>query len=606
MFIRANAYTRKNGEQCFSYALLRSQRIKGVSRHKTLLNLGQAFRIPQDDWRELIRHVVNRLKQEPEIPFKDESDDFQNAVHDITRRLLDQGFDIFAKTPPESVKVFPDQMEHTDSRTVAGERLAMEELQIPQILRELGVPEFHVKIACAMVAGRMLHPGSECATHHWMCAISSILEMLELKTPHPNSLHNCADWIYKFREQIMEGLYGTTRDLLDFDETVVFYDLTNTFYHGSEKGMLLRRGRSKPKRHDCPLVTLALTLDASGFPRHVEILPGNAAESATLKSAIETLKGQTPMVIMDAGIATKKNLAYLKEQGLGWICVERSKVPAVPTTTPDATFTTAGGTNIRAWKLSQEQAETRVYLHSEARQITADQILETKCAKYEEELQRLHAGLPKPGYLKDGHKVGRLQEKYKQVSHLYDVTVTPKDRGKNKKPKHAKAVTFVKRAVHERACQSCGGYVVRSSHITWGVKTIAKTYWRLTEIENTFRVMKSDLGLRPLYHSRDDRIVTHMMMTVLAYHVAHFVRTRLKQQDLHHSWDTIRQELNQIKRVTTVLPMSPTRLLVLKVDQKLSPLSERIFHAVGYTYDPHATRTKQEYRTPDNVSAPDP
>ena len=89
-------------------------------------------------------------------------------------------------------------------------------------------------------------------------------------------LCRCSDRLHKHRHEIMDRLFGNTKALLNFDETILFYDLTHTFYHGWQKGELLRRGRSKEKRHDGPRVTLALTLDASGFPRSVEILPGNA------------------------------------------------------------------------------------------------------------------------------------------------------------------------------------------------------------------------------------------------------------------------------------------------------------------------------------------
>ncbi len=155
--------------------------------------------------------------------------------------------------------------------------------------------------------------------------------------------------------------------------------------------------------------------------------------------------------------------------------------------------------------------------------------------------------------------------------------------------------------MHEDRLLEAGGYVLRTSRTDWSVQEVARTYWRLTEIENTFRVMKSDLGLRPVYHSNDDRIVGHLFITVLAYHVAHLVRTKLKKAGIHNSWDTIRNELNEVKRVTTKLPMSQTRALTLNVDQNLTPMLERVFEILGFSYDPDATRTKQvpmEPKTP--------
>ena len=603
MFIRALPYKLKNGTTKTSFVLLRSVRIKGVTRHKTLLNLGQDFCIPKEDWNELIRHVEARLKGLAPLPFKEEDKDFQNAVTHIAQRLLDQGFDIYAKNPKESVKILVDEVEHEESRTVAGERLileAMDELGFPQLLRDLGIPELHVKLACAMVAARMLAPGSEASTHRWMTQTSSILDLLGLDSPHLNTLYNCSDWLHKHHHELIDGLYGTTRELFDFEETIVFYDLTNTFYHGQDKGELLRWGRSKQKRNDCPLVTLALVLDGSGFPRNVEILPGNVAEPETLRQAIQTLNGQSATIIMDAGIATEKTIDYLKENHLDWIAVARTKTPPVPAENPHQEFTTTGNTNIRAWKLSEEDAEQHVYIHSAAKQYTGEQILATKCAKFEEKLAQLHAGLSKAGCLKNYEKVlgkvGRLKEEYKKVSHLYEVSVTPEEDTKKKKQRRATSVTFTKREVHEDRCQATGGYILRTSHTDWNVDKVARTYWRLTEIESTFRVMKSELELRPLYHSRDDRIEGHMMITVLAYYFSHLLRTKLKKEGIHYSWKTLREELNQIKRVTTKLPMNPRRGFLVKVDQNLSTLSRQIFDAIGYTYNPNATREKQEYR----------
>ncbi len=618
MFIRANRYTRKNGQERRTILLLQSQRIKGVCRHKTLLNLGQEFSIPKSDWPELIREVVARLKGQPTVAFAEKDQDFQHAVDDLVTRLLKQGFDIYAKPPVESIKVFPDQIEHTGSRTVAGERLAMEaiqQLKLPEILRQLNVPENHVHLACAVMVGRMLHPGSERATHHWMANTSSILELLSTKMPCLNTLYETSDWLCKHRHEIMDQLYGNTKGFFDDHETIIFYDLTNVFYHGTEKGDLLRYGHSKQKRDDCPLVSLALTLDASGFPRNVEILPGNVSEPGTLRQAIENLSDETPTVIMDAGIATEQNLAYLKEKKMNWICVQRTTSPAVPTQAPQEEFETAGGVKIRAWELLDEDAqqgeseelkapERFVYVHSAARQATEEQILASKCTKYEEALTKLHEGLSKPNCLKTYEKVvrkaGRLQEKHKKVSHLYEVEITKKE-----ETNHAERVTFTQREVHRDRWSAAGGYVLRHSHVDWSLEKVARTYWRLTEIENTFRAMKSDLGLRPLYHSNDERIEGHLFITVLAYHVAHLVRSKLKKAGIHASWDTIRNKLNEVKRITTRLPMSQTRALILEVDQRLTPLLEQVFEILGFHYDPDATRTRQVLSdTPKTPSKP--
>ncbi len=136
--------------------------------------------------------------------------------------------------------------------------------------------------------------------------------------------------------------------------------------------------------------------------------------------------------------------------------------------------------------------------------------------------------------------------------------------------------------------------MLSTSHTAWPVKKIARTYWRLTEIEATFRVMKSDLGSRPVVHSKGERIEGHLFINVLTYPAAHLMRTKLKASNIHDSWDSLRFGLNQIHRITTVMPKSKHRYLVLKVDQNLRSFMERIVQSLGMRYDPAAIRTKEE------------
>ncbi len=609
MYVRAQTHRRKNGTTRQGFSLAETVRVNGQPRSKTLLNLGPDFDLPKERWTEFARHIEARLNAEPCLPFEDES--FEKKVADTVQHLRDKGYDITKKTKKLHL-IDPTQTTHSDSRTFAGERAslhAMEQLKLPDILVDVGLCERHAKLACALIAGRMLSPGSERHTHDWMAHTSGILPLLGLDLPGERTLYRCAEALYPHRQQIMNRLFGKTRELLDFEETILFYDLTNTFYHGKKKGQLLRHGYSKEKRRDCPLVSLALTLDASGFPRSVEVLPGNASEPATLAQAIEKLNGSTPTIIMDAGIATKKNLAYLKAEGLDWICVDRGKVPEVPASDPDQELETASKVAISAWRLpvpeespqdkeSQEESpqdeEQFIYVHSKAKQAKEDEILATKCTEFEEELTKLHAGLNKPYFLKTytlvERKVGRLKNEYDPVSHLYEITVTPKQ-----KSKHAEAVTFTKRDTHEARMQASGGYVIRTSHIDWSIKKTLQMYWRLTEIESVFRAMKTDLGLRPIDHSKDVQIASHLFIAVLAYHIAHLIRSQLKKDGVYANWNTIRTHLNRIHRITTKMHKNRYRYLVTKVDQDLPPFVSQLFASVGLVYDPNATRVVEEH-----------
>ena len=126
-----------------------------------------------------------------------------------------------------------------------------------------------------------------------------------------------------------------------------------------------------------------------------EILAGHVSEPKTLKSALAPLRGRKPTVIMDAGVATQANLAYLKAQKRDWICVERAKKPPAPTSEPEDELTTRARTVVKAWRLSDKNSdELRVYLQSKAR--TGDRLLKTQRQRFETALDELHAGLSQP------------------------------------------------------------------------------------------------------------------------------------------------------------------------------------------------------------------
>jgi len=160
--------------------------------------------------------------------------------------------------------------------------------------------------------------------------------------------------------------------------------------------------------------------------------------------------------------------------------------------------------------------------------------------------------------------------------------------------KHAESVIYHRKQNYKDRKSAIGGYVLRTGFIDWEIQDIVRHYHRLTEIEATFRMMKSDLGLRPIYHQNDERIEGHMFITVLAYHAAHLVRTLLKRNHIHYSWDTLRKHLNGIRRIATKLPKTKQSYLLTHMDEDLSEFVEDIANCNDLDYDPNATRTIQK------------
>ena len=144
---------------------------------------------------------------------------------------------------------------------------------------------------------------------------------------------------------------------------------------------------------------------------------------------------------------------------------------------------------MRAWRLASEDGEARLYVVSEGKKKTESMMLRRN--RFEAALERLHSGLPIKGRLKRYDKVlesiGRLKQRFSAVARHYEVTVEKAKTGPN-----AAAVRFKRRPQYDEADETAGAYVLRTSHVNWDIETVLRTYWQITDIEATFRSLKSE------------------------------------------------------------------------------------------------------------------
>ena len=221
--------------------------------------------------------------------------------------------------------------------SVGSERLALaslEALDFLGVLKDVGFSDRDARIAMALVVARMIHSSSEREALRWLETNSATLELLRLDIGQAiklDKLHRLSDLLVNHHRAIEDALFARQRKLFDTGGAMIFHDLTNTHMTGRPASELAKFGRSKQKRNDCPLVTLALATDEGGFPRRSSVLPGNVSEPGTLLDALDSLATEDegegedkPTVIMDADIATEDNLAALRERGFHWITVNQS------------------------------------------------------------------------------------------------------------------------------------------------------------------------------------------------------------------------------------------------------------------------------------------
>ena len=368
---------------------------------------------------------------------------------------------------------------------------------------------------------------------------------------------------------------------------VTLYDLTNTYFEGEGKANShAARGHSKEKRSDCPLVTLGLVLDSSGFPRHSQVYEGNVSEPKTLAEMLHALEGRDtstspkPTVVMDAGIATDDNVAWLREHQYPYLVVSRKRHREFDEAS-SVIVKKDDECTVKVQKVFDETTEeTLLYCHSSQREKKDQAIDDRVTNRLEEALQKLAGGLVKKRCLKKYDKVmvqiGRLRQKYSRASKQYTISVEKDDASGN-----ATKITWQQKAVENTTDSYPGVYCLRTSHADWDESLLWNTYTMLTDLEAVFRSLKSELGLRPIHHQITDRVSGHLFITVLAYHLVHTIRVRLKQANIHSTWSSIRKLLSTQCRITVSMQCKSGDTVHVRKSTRPEPKQQEIYSAIG-------------------------
>ena len=244
---------------------------------------------------------------------------------------------------------------------------------------------------------------------------------------------------------------------------------------------------------------------------------------------------------------------------------------------------------VRVQKVFDEETqETLLYCHSSQREKKDQAIDDRVTSRLEEALQKLADGLQKKRSLKKYDKVmvkiGRLRQKYSRASKQYTISVEKDDISGN-----ATKITWQQKAVENTTDSYPGVYCLRTSHADWDESLLWNTYTMLTDLEAVFRSLKSELGLRPIHHQITDRVAGHLFITVLAYHLVHTIRFRLKQEKIHSSWSSIRKILSNQSRVTVSMQCKSGSTVHIRKSTRPEPKQQEIYSALGIKSHPGKT-----------------
>ena len=369
----------------------------------------------------------------------------------IAAQLIARGPAAPTGGPTDVQPVDVDSLRLVRPRSVGVEQVglwALEQLDLPALLTRLGVNGALRSAATGAIVGRLAAPASERATHRWLQERSGLGELLgvDFETVGAMQLYRASDALVKHREAIEAHLFDSAMGLFDLQPTVTLYDLTNTYFEGEASDQpQAQRGHSKEKRSDCPLLTLGLMLDASGFVRRSKVFAGNVREHRTLAGMLEALEAPAgALVVMDRGVATDACVTWLRDNGYRYLVVSRERHRRFDADAAVSLQTQSDQTVHMHKVVSTDPDEVRLQCYSEERANKERGIVERFAARFETALTKLNDGLARPRAHKRldqvWQRIGRLKAKHSRVASHYQVAVTANEAGDQ-----AIAVTWTRR-----------------------------------------------------------------------------------------------------------------------------------------------------------------
>lgn len=592
MFIReVTTKNKKNGITYVNHKLVEAYRTENNEvRQRIIMNLG-TLTIKREDWRKLASALESLLSGQ-ETLFNDSSEINEIAAKAMeNNRLLQKKTEVKALREETKLLVTADlnSFNTTEDRSLGPELVANNEwnrLKFDDILKKSKFSDKEISLVKTVVIGKLVEPSSDLAVLDWLQKRSSINEMLpvDLSTIGKDLIYEISDKLILCKDLIEGELRKQEESLFQITPKVFLYDLTNTYFEGvCLENTLAEHGKCKSKRTDCPLVTLALVVDDYGFPVYSKIYAGNQSEPETLKDVIEKLLQEKtnlfqyvmPTFVMDRGIATKDNIALMKEKKLDYIVIERGAVEKTykkqfenaKTGFEKVNATTKseyGDTNdVYIKKIDYSEETCRVLCLSEGRERKETAIDVKKEERFLTDVSKIKASIDKGTIKVAGvafERVGRLKQKYASMAKYYDITVV-----EDEITKKVIDLKWTRKAVRAERTVLSGCYVIETTHKEYDAIEIWKLYMTLTNVEGAFRSLKTDLGMRPVYHQNKERTEGHLFISVLAYHLLINIERRLREKNDHRKWNTIKTELSTHRRSTIIFTDSNNEINHLRV-----------------------------------------
>lgn len=534
--------------------------------HRTILNVGFIDHLTPEQLNKIQKHLTRRAEGKIFI-FQEQEEEVMKYTRAFWDKIIsEKRIDLPEKSLEKRQRLVDiDTIKHKEVREIGSEWIsyqALNQLGVAEFLRGAGWQEDQIQLTLTQIISRAVYPASELGTSRWIRENSAVCELTgyPLEKLTKDKLYQNALSLYKVKDGLEQHLTRRTNELFDIQDKIILYDLTNTYFEGEKRNSKLAKfGRSKEKRNDSKLIVLALVVNPEGFLKYSNIFEGNTSDSSTFPHIIEKLRVKTSdnapraIVVIDAGIATEANLELLENKGYDYVCVSRKELKdfqAVEGTSPQI-ISTRNKHELTVQRVSiSKSADYYLRVKSPGKELKETAMKTQFEARFEEGLIKLKEGLTKKHSVKRAdlihQRIGRCRQKYPSVAKYYQIEVKENDKG------IAREIQWSKdQSQNQKVKDNLGVYFIRTNLAIKEEVVLWKTYNTIRDIEYSFRTLKTDLDLRPIYHKNDDATMAHLHLGLLAYWLVNTIRHQLKAKKINHSWQEIVRIGNTQKIITT-------------------------------------------------------
>ena len=470
-----------------------------------------------------------------------------------------------------------------------------------ELIKRLGLDEFFHRfipkgrgvipwadMAIVLIIARFCDPKSELYIAEHFYSHSSLPFLVGIPTDkiYVNRLYRALDKLLPHKEELEIHLKERFGTLFQIHYDLLLYDITSTYFEGECKdNEQAQRGHSRDKRPDCKQVLIALVVTREGIPLGYEIFDGNRHDSTTVKDIVTNIEdkyGTADRIwVMDRGMVSAKNISFLQQSNRRYIIgTPKSMLKKFEKQLLSKEWHTIHEGIEVQYCPSADGEETFILCRSASRKEKDKAIFERFKKNIQDGLSKIEKACDK-GQVKEisvaERRIGRLLQRNTRAARLFDITVQKEDSGKI-------VLSWSQRKqIEEWVALSNGCYLLRSNITDWSAQELWQAYIHLTDAEEAFRIHKSDLNLRPIWHYNKERVQAHILVCFLAFVLWKCLAQMCKQAGLGNEPRKIVDELQHINLTEVILPTRTGVELKLNCVSKPDPYQQIILEHLNLT-----------------------